>query len=115
MTESNGRRDTSQVCTPNSVEYWEAVCESVEKVTLLVIPPRSNEAYAWNARAVELFSNGAIPQIFSCVQHPATIQLTDILSSLKGSGLHLSETYSVTSWRPTRTLISYSYSSETSG
>lgn len=115
MTEWSGLRATNQRYTPNSVEYWESVCESAGTVIPYLIPPRSEEADAWNVKVDKLFSAGLIPRIYSLIRHSPGMEVRDILSRLKDTGMLISETFSVVSHEPTRTLISYSYSSETDG
>ena len=116
-SEYSGLRATNQKYLPNSVGYWEAVSESASKGQVIpyLIPPRSQEADAWNVRVDQLFNAGLIPRIYSLIRHSRGMDVPDILSRLKDSGMLISETFSVVSHAPTRTLISYLSSKETDG
>lgn len=115
MTDESGLRATNNEYMQNSIEYWEMMSAAAGKVTPLLIPPRSEQGYAWNAAVVELCSRGLIPRTCGLVIHSEGMPLEAILSSLKDTGLLISETFSVMSHGATRTSLLYSCSKTTDG
>ena len=115
MMDESGLRATNNEYSQNSIEYWEMMSAAAGKVTPLLIPPRSEQASAWNVAVVELCSKGLIHQTCGLVMHSEGMTLADIISRLKDTGLLISETFSVMSHSATRTSLLYSCSKTTDG
>lgn len=93
--------------------YWGTMFESAGKVIPLVIPPKYEAATAWNVAVVKSGNAGLIPRIYMLATYRIPMELPELISRLRATGQLPSETFSVVSQSPTRTLFCFSFSKST--
>lgn len=97
-------------------EHWvKNVCPSAQqgKVIPLLTIPRSPKALAWHAAVNRLLSNGYIPRMYAFFERAPHQSPDELILKLKDMPDLKNVDYSVSSFRPGRTLVLCSYSKET--
>lgn len=114
MTDEYGPRSSSTEYFDACKRYLEkTVCDPVNRgvVIPLITQHRREKGSAWNAAAEMFYNEGLTPRIYVLYEKEPSV--SELISKLRATSPHPNETFSVSSVKPGRILMSLSLSNET--